>query len=339
MTHESRRTVAWGIAFAALALVLLYAAYLARHVLLLIYISGLFALGFSPVIRFIERRNRRLPRWMAILLLYIVILGAIAAVVIAIAPPLIEQARGLWEAAPGMFYKAQDYLVDKGLLRQHLTIREAVEQTPGSGQAFGTIAGAALGIVGGIVGLFTILILTFYFLLEAEGLRSTFLRLFPASSRAQTARASAEAASKVSAWLNGQLLLGATIGTTAALGLWILGIPFFYVLALIAAIGEMIPVVGPLLAAVPAIGVALTISYQKALLVAVFFLLQQQFENHVLVPRIMSRQVGVSPVTVILSLLIGGELLGVLGALLAVPTAAILQVVYQQTLGVADADR
>jgi len=101
----------------------------------------------------------------------------------------------------------------------------------------------------------------------------------------------------------------------------------------------MIPVVGPLLAAVPAIGVALTISYQKALLVAVFFLLQQQFENHVLVPRIMSRQVGVSPVTVILSLLIGGELLGVLGALLAVPTAAILQVVYQQTLGVADADR
>lgn len=332
MADDSRRTVTWGIAVGALAVVLLYAAFLARHVLLLIYISGLFALGFSPAIRFIERRNRRLPRWFAILLLYIAILGVLTGIIILIAPPLIEQAKGLWEAAPAMFTRAQDYLVEKGVLQQRLTIREAVEQAPGSEQAFGTIAGAALGIVGGLVGVLTILILTFYFLLEAESLRTTFLRLFPVGKRAQMAKASADAASKVSAWLNGQLLLATTIGTTAALGLWLLGIPFFYVLALIAAIGEMIPVVGPLLAAIPAIGVGLTISYQKAALVALFFLLQQQVENHVLVPRIMSRQVGVSAVTVIVSLLIGGELLGILGALLAVPTAAILQVIYQQTI-------
>jgi predicted PurR-regulated permease PerM len=138
---------------------------------------------------------------------------------------------------------------------------------------------------------------------------------------------------KVSAWLNGQLLLAGTIGTTSALGLWVLGVPYFYVLALISAVGEMIPMIGPVLAAIPAIGVALTISYQKALFVAIFFLLQQQFENHILVPRVMSRQVGVSAVTVIVALLIGAELLGILGALLAVPTAAILMVVFQQALG------
>jgi predicted PurR-regulated permease PerM len=272
----------------------------------------------------------------AILALYIAILGIVTLVVLLIAPPLIEQAKGLWEAAPGMFQRGQDYLVERGLLRQRLTLREAVERGPGAGDAVGTITGAAVGIVGGIFGLVTILILTFYLLLEAEALRSAFLRLFPANRRPQIAKASAEATEKISAWLNGQLILGLTIGSTAALGLWILGVPYFYVLALIAGVGEMIPVVGPIIAAVPGIAVALTISYKKAALVAAFYLLQQQFENHVLVPRVMSRQVGVSAVTVIISLLIGGELLGVLGAILAVPTAAILQVIYQETIGKQD---
>ncbi|HSL24002.1 MAG TPA: AI-2E family transporter [Vicinamibacterales bacterium] len=329
---ESRRTVLWTIGIAALGVAGVYAAFLARHVLLLIYISGLFAIGFNPVVRFIERRQRRSPRWLAILVLYVVILGALSIIIALILPPLIDQAKAFWAAAPGMFSRAQEYLIEKGLLRQHLTLREAVAQAPGSGDAVSTITGAALGIVGGLFGLFTILILTFYLLLEADSLHAAFLRLFPRERRAQAAAASGEATRKISAWLNGQLLLAGTIGTTAALGLWILGVPYFYVLALIAAVGEMVPVVGPLLAAVPAIGVALTISYQKAILVAIFFLLQQQFENHVLVPKIMSRQVGVSAVTVITALLIGAELLGVLGAILAVPTAAILQVIYQETL-------
>jgi predicted PurR-regulated permease PerM len=244
----------------------------------------------------------------------------------------VEQATALWKAAPDMFGRAQDYLVERGLLRRHLTLREAVEQAPGTGEAVGTITGAALGIVGGLFGLFTILILTFYLLLEADSLRSTFIRLFPKSRRAQIAAASSEATAKISAWLNGQLILGATIGTTAALGLWLLGVPYFYVLALIAGVGELIPVVGPLIAAVPGVAVALTISYKKALIVAIFYLLQQQLENHVLVPKIMSRQVGVSAVTVIVALLIGGNLLGILGAILAIPTAAILQVIYQETI-------
>jgi len=96
---------------------------------------------------------------------------------------------------------------------------------------------------------------------------------------------------------------------------------------LLSAIGEMIPIVGPILSAIPAIAVASTLGIKKVIAVIIFFLIQQQLENHILVPKIMSRQVGVSPVTVIISLLIGGALLGVVGALLAVPTAAILQVI------------
>jgi predicted PurR-regulated permease PerM len=104
------------------------------------------------------------------------------------------------------------------------------------------------------------------------------------------------------------------------------------VLALISAIGEMIPVIGPILSAIPPLAVAATVSIEKVLFVLIFFVLQQQLENHILVPKIMSRQVGVSPVTVIVSLLIGGSLLGVVGALLAVPTAAILQVIAAELL-------
>jgi predicted PurR-regulated permease PerM len=137
---------------------------------------------------------------------------------------------------------------------------------------------------------------------------------------------------KVSAWLGGQLLLGAVIGITSVIGLWLMGIPYFYVLALISAVGELIPVVGPILAAIPAILVAGTVSYQKVVMVMAFFLVQQQFENHILVPKVMERQVGVSAVTVIVALLIGGNLLGIVGALLAVPTAAILQVLLMEIL-------
>jgi predicted PurR-regulated permease PerM len=109
-----------------------------------------------------------------------------------------------------------------------------------------------------------------------------------------------------------------------------MGVPYFYVLALIAAIGEMIPIVGPLLAAIPAIAVAFSVSPGLALGVTIFFVAQQQFENHVLVPKVMARQVGVSAVVVVIALLIGGSLLGVVGAILAVPTAAILHVLLQE---------
>jgi len=163
-------------------------------------------------------------------------------------------------------------------------------------------------------------------------MRETALRLFPRPRRSRVDAAMREVTVKVSAWLGGQLLLAAVIGATSAVGLWALGVPFFYVLALISAIGEMIPVVGPILSAIPAIAVASTLSLKTVIFVVIFFFLQQQLENHILVPKIMSRQVGVSPVTVIVALLIGGSLLGIVGAILAVPTAAILQVIASELL-------
>jgi predicted PurR-regulated permease PerM len=322
----------------ALAVMIMWAAYIVRDALLIVYVSGLLAIGFSPIVRIIERQKvvpigGRLPRWLAILILYVLILGTITLVMALIFPPLVRQAQALWEKIPDMFEKGQQYLMSKGLLKEHLTIREAVERAPGTGgDAVAGVLGAAANVAGGIFGVVTILILTFYILIDSWNMRETALRLFPRPRRSRVDAAMREVTVKVSAWLGGQLLLAAVIGATSAVGLWALGVPFFYVLALIAAIGEMIPVVGPILSAIPAIAVASTLSLKTVIFVVIFLFLQQQLENHILVPKIMSRQVGVSPVTVIVALLIGGSLLGIVGAILAVPTAAILQVIASELL-------
>jgi predicted PurR-regulated permease PerM len=309
-----------------------------RDVLLLIYMSGLLAIGFSPIVRLIERQkvlpigSKRFPRWLAILVLYVIILGTLTGIGFMIIPPLVHQAQQLWTSLPDFFERAQQFLIDKGVLKERVTLRQAVAAAPSGrgGDAVGTVFGAVAGVVGGLFGLITMLILTFYILIEADSLRNSMLRLFPARDRARAAAASRDITVKVSAWLTGQLLLGGIIGTTSAVGLWLLGVPFFYVLALISGVGELIPVVGPILSSIPAVAIAATVSLNKAALVILFFIVQQQFENHVLVPKVMQRQVGVSPVTVIVALLVGGKLLGILGAILAVPSAAILQVLFTE---------
>jgi predicted PurR-regulated permease PerM len=189
-----------------------------------------------------------------------------------------------------------------------------------------------------VFGFVTILILSFYLLLGSTSFMRTFVRMFPHQERARVEDACRRVSTKVSAWLGGQLLLAGIIGGTAALALYLMGVPYFYVLALIAGIGEMIPIVGPVLAAIPAIAVAVTVSPTLAFGVALFFLIQQQFENHVLVPKVMERQVGVSAAAVIIALLVGGTLLGVVGAILAVPTVAILQVMFEEAFSEAASD-
>jgi predicted PurR-regulated permease PerM len=235
---------------------------------------------------------------------------------------------------PRLLHNAQQWLINRGVLTREISAREAVQQTATTTaqDTLGFVANAVLGVIGGVFGLITVLVLAFYLLVDSTSLVLVFVRLFPREKRARVEDACRRVTHKISAWLGGQLLLGAVIGSTAALGLFLLGVPFFWVLALIAGIGEMIPIVGPILSAVPAIAVALSVRPTLALGVLLFFIGQQQLENHLLVPKIMQRQVGISPVFIIIALLIGGSLLGVMGAILAVPTAAILQVLLEETL-------
>jgi predicted PurR-regulated permease PerM len=338
MADRTRGLILWTLAMVLLAIAASWLVYLARHALLIVYVSVLLSIGFGPVVRTIERHpvkrgDRALPRWFAILVVYLVIVGVLTVAGFLVIPPLVDQAQELWRRLPSMLDNFQTFLIDRGLLNQRITLEEAVRSAPGSpGTAVGTVATAVGSVVGFVIAFLTILILTFYLLVDSESMYSGFARLFPRETRPRVLAASRKITAKVSAWLNGQLILAGTIGSTAAIGLYLLGVPFFYVLALTAAIGEMVPVIGPIFSAIPAILAGLSVSPRTALFVALFWIAQQQIENHLLVPKVMERQVGVSPVIVIVALLIGGSVLGILGALLAVPTAAIIQVIIQEVL-------
>jgi predicted PurR-regulated permease PerM len=335
--RDPRRLIVFGVVVWVLALLVLALLWLLRDILVTIYISALFAIGISPLVRMIERQRTipigtRIPRWSAILLIYAAIIGTIVGIGMAIVPPLVDQAEELWRNLPDKIDQAQQFLIRLGILREPISLRDAVEQAPTAGatNVAATIFGYVRNVVGGIFGLVTILLLTFYMLVESREIFSFFVRLFPVRQRARVAFISNTVTQKVSAWLGGQLLLSSIIGVTSAIGLWAMGVPYFYVLALISAIGEMIPMVGPILSAIPAILVAAASSPGLAVGVAIFFILQQQFENTILVPKIMGRQVGLSAVTVIIALGIGSQLLGVVGAILSVPTAAIVQVLFDE---------
>lgn len=325
--------IARAVAVLALASLIFVVLYTARDALLIVYVSGLLATGLGPLVHRIEHAlPQRIPRWLAILLIYVVIVGIVTGIGLMVVPPMIEQARELWRRIPELLERGQSFLVDRGLIDHRITLEEAVRSAPGPGNAVGTVANAVTTVLAAVLGLLTVLILTFYLLVESDSLFTGFARLFPRSERPRVETVAAKISTKVSAWLSGQLILGGTIGLSAAAGLYFIGVPYFYVLALLAGFGEMVPVVGPIFAAVPAVLVALTVSPQTALFTVIFFLAQQQVENHLLVPKVMERQVGVSPVVVIVALLIGGASLGIIGAILAVPTAAIVQVVVQELL-------
>jgi predicted PurR-regulated permease PerM len=337
-SDSPRALIRYAVVALAVTVFICWALWEVRDALMLVYISALVAIGLSPVVNAIERKRlmrQQVPRWAAILVIYLCIVGAIVGVAILVIPPIVMQARELAMTLPRLLHQGQQWLITHGLLTREISAQEAVQQTAtssGAQDTVGLVVGAISGFVGGVFGVITILVLALYLLVDSTGLVNVFVRLFPREKRAQVDDACRRLTGKVSAWLGGQLLLGGIIGSTAALGLWFMGVPFFYVLALIAGVGEMIPIVGPILSAVPAIAVALSVKPTLALGVIAFFFAQQQLENHILVPRIMQRQVGISAVFVIIALLIGGSLLGIIGAILAVPTAAILQVLFEELM-------
>lgn len=312
--------------------VLLWLLYIVRNVLMVLYIAALLAIGLSPMVRRLERLRKkgRAPRWAAILLVYVGISAAIVAAFSIILPPLITQATALWDNLPDLAQRGQVLLKRWGLSSGKWSWADIVRSMPSPELALTGILSALQSIAGVVGALLTVFVLPYYILLEGDDLQRTFLKLFDARRRPQVARITEAVTDKVGAWLGGQLLLAFVIGSTAALGLWLLGVPYFWVLALVAAIGEMIPVVGPILAAIPAVLVGFTVSVQTGMFVAAYFIVQQFVENQFLVPRIMQRQVGLSAVSVMAALLIGTELLGLVGALLAVPSAAIVQVLFQE---------
>jgi predicted PurR-regulated permease PerM len=322
------------VAGVAILLGLLWAA---REALLIIYVSALIAMGFSPLVSVIEHANTRgtrrgLPRWLAILAIYLTIVGFFVLVGLMVIPPLVVQAEALWARLPDDFSRFQSMLINYKVMTRRITLAEAVQNAPNgaSSNAVGNVLVAISSAIGGLFAIVTVLILSFYLLVETEPMFEYLMRFVPAGRRADVATVARQAVSKVSAWLRAQFVLAGAMGTFSAVGLGLMGEPYFFVVALIAAIGETIPIVGPVLGGIAAVAVAITVSARLAAMVGVYFLVLHQLEANIFVPKIMERRVGVSPVAVIVALLIGGALWGLVGAILAIPTAAIISVIVEE---------
>jgi len=331
--REFNRRLVRSVTVVALAGVVLWALYLARAALLVVYVSALLAMGFSPIVRLIERDGRpaarlRVPHLLAIFVVYLVIVCALIGLALVAVPPIVAQGRALATDLPALLAPMQDFLQQHHLLAANVSLQEAV-QSAGGGTVI-TIAAAASSMFNALMTLATILFLSFYLLVEARPLSLTLTRVLPERDRTQVLAMAAQVVSRVNNWLLAQLMLAVVMGISAAAGLGLIGVKFAYVLALIAGGGEFIPMLGPFVAGACAVGVALTSSLHQALIVLAFFVALQQLESNILVPLIMKNRVGLSAVTVIVALFVGYSLSGLLGAVLAVPTAAILSVVFDE---------
>lgn len=301
--------------------------YLIRDVLLILFVSLVIVTAFSLII---NKWSKKMPRALAVSILYLIFLLFLAAIGFLIIPPLIKETAQLANNLP--FYIEQIQPLYNSFRNSHSNWLPIIQRgLEGFSSQLSSISSGlfqtTLGIFGGLITIITILVLTFYFMLEEQGVKKFLISLMPVEHKEQIVHSLYKIGDKMGAWLRGQLILSLTIGLFSGVAMAIVGVPYALTLGVWAGFFEVIPYIGPIIGAVPAVLIALFISPVKALIVLIIYVVIQQLEAHILVPRIMQKAVGLSPVVVILALLIGGKLMGVVGAILAIPIAAILSVI------------
>lgn len=303
----------------------------ARSVLVLIVVSLFLAIGLNPLVEWLTARNLR--RGAAIGLVFVGVISAFVGFGFAIIPVAVEQSNTFIDELPG-------YLED---LRQNRTIRAFDRQYDAIDRAQNYITSGALGerLFGGIVGVgrvvlgavfsaLSVLIMTLYFLASLPSMKRQAYRLVPASRRNRVQLLGEEVLSRIGGFVSGAMIVGTVAGLTSYAFLLIVDVPYALALALLVAVLDLIPLVGASIAALIVSLVGFTESLAVGIACVVFYIVYQQFENYVVYPRVMRRAVDVpAPITVV-AVLIGGALLGVVGALLAIPTAAALLLVIRQ---------
>ncbi|MEK7577926.1 MAG: AI-2E family transporter [Patescibacteria group bacterium] len=280
--------------------------------LLLLFISFILMSGLRPLVDGLERK--RVPRIIAILLIYIVVFGFLGGALAGIVPALGAQS--------GNFVKELPLFINRTFPAYSIDFQSILGQIAPVGE---NLLKFTVNLFSNIIAILTLLTFTFYFLLERKHLQDMLIGLLGAGLGTHVFGITTRVEKRLSAWVLGQLVLMLFIGGIVYIGLFFLGIEFAIPLAVLAGLLEMVPTVGPILSAVPAILVAFSHSPVLALSVLALYIIVQQVENNILVPLIMKRSVGLSPVLTILALMIGGRFAGIAGAILAVPILLTIQ--------------
>lgn len=311
------------------------------EILLLLVFGILLGAAVDPLVN--QMRRRGFSRGQAILAIYGVILLALGVALALIVPPLFDQAQVLVANGPEYLERFRGWVETSqfSFVRTYggLAIDRAERffENPGTTTSIPVSQlTQALGLLTSFVGVaFTTvsaLIVAYYWMTEKAIIKRLILGLFPIERRDRAHALWDEIEFKFGGWARGQVVLMLIIGVISTIAYAALGLPFWFLLGIWAGVTELIPFIGPFLGGGLAFLVAITESWEKAVIVLVFVVILQQVEGNVIVPRVMRNAVGLTPLTVILAVLVGGALLGILGAILAIPVAAAVQVLISELL-------
>lgn len=296
----------------------LWILFLIKDVILLLFVAIILMSALAPLVE--KMTQFRVPKALAITISYISILSIIIFLISLIVTPLVTQTSNLVTNLPQTF---EHYLPALGIEKS--VLQDQISKFSTNAITF------TLAIFSNFLTLISVAVLTFYLLLDRERVYRLIVQIAP-SQKPRTEGLIHKIENKLGAWLRGQVLLSLVIGFLSYALLFLLNIPYALPLAILAGIMEVIPVIGPIISSVPAILIAFVISPPLAAVVAVGYFAIQQLENHLIVPQVMKKAVGLNPLVVILAIAVGGRLLGISGALLAVPITVVIQVVLEELL-------
>ncbi|HSU14284.1 AI-2E family transporter [Longimicrobium sp.] len=319
---------------AALALVWLVVGF--SKILFILFLAILLAVGIDPLVDRMERW--KLPRSLAIFLVYLGIMAVLVAAVALLVPVLVEESSQLADSLPKIAQQVGD-LAGSGTISipgvGHVSTAEMGHRLGGEvGSIVASVprllVGVGKAVTGVLVSALLVLVVGFFLSADANFAPRFLGRFFSPRVRPTVAELSREISGRLGHWVRAQLLVGAFFGTAFGVGLWLLGVPFALSLGVAGAVLELIPYVGGVTVTAIAMLVALTISPWRALAVLVLEIVVANIESHVLYPKVVGNAVGLHPLTIILALFIGAEAKGIIGALVAVPVAVVLQVVFDR---------
>jgi len=319
----STSTILKGLAI-ILGLVLIY---LLKSILVMIFLAIIIAAAVDGPIDWLARHKIR--RGIAVAIVYILLIGIFSFLIYLIVPPLAKEIISLASNLP-------DYISGTEGKIQWLSGRFSEQNLQdlllGFGQQLSASAGnifaATVNVFGGILSALLVLVISIYLAAREQGVKKFVLSLVSPKNEVYAASLVDRILLKLGAWLRGQIILMAIVGILVYIGLTLLKIKFALTLALLAALLEIVPFIGPILSAVPGVLFALVQSLGLAVLVAVFYYVVQELEKYLFVPLVMKKAVGLNPITVLVAVLVGFELEGIIGAVIAIPVAAIISIIF-----------
>jgi predicted PurR-regulated permease PerM len=302
----------------------------ARSVLILIGLALFIAAGLDPLVSWLTRR--RLPRWAAVTIVLVGALAALGGFLAAAIPPLAEQTTALADQVPHYLHSLQDHNSQVGKLNDkfHLQQRLTGFLSGGGTSLVGGVLGAGKMVLSAATSLLVVLVLAIYFLAGMPSIKNLLYRLAPRSRRSRAILITEDIFTKVGGFVLGNIATSLIAGAGTYVWLLIFGIPYPILLAVFVALVDLIPVVGSTVGGVIVALIALTVSLPVAIATAVFYIAYRQAEDYFLVPKIMGRAVEVPAVVTVLATLIGGALLGIVGALIAIPVAAAIRLLLNE---------